>query len=161
VPGFTRNLTDWERTAKHSAAFVASLSVIAFLYVHPSLDPHATIPLTWAYTLRSCVSCVSCVSRVNSWARRRTRDNFNDFVLSRAMGEWPGTYTVTMKDVVRKGDTLKIKDKGLKSVRRDVGRRAGFKAVQASVGLLLASTASSYAFTTWVDGTTTHTHTHT
>jgi hypothetical protein len=77
------------------------------------------------------------------------------------MGETTGTYPITMENVVRRGDTLKIQDKGLKSVRRDVGRRAGFRAMQASVGLLLASTASSYAFTTWVDGTTEHTHTRT
>ena len=72
------------------------------------------------------------------------------------MGETTGTYPITMENVVRRGDTLKIQDKGLKSVRRDVGRRAGFRAMQASVGLLLASTASSYAFTNWVDGTAPH-----
>ncbi len=34
VPGFTSAQKGWERTAIHSAVFVASLSVIAFLYVH-------------------------------------------------------------------------------------------------------------------------------
>jgi hypothetical protein len=75
------------------------------------------------------------------------------------MGEPTGTYPITMENVVRKGDTLKIKGKDLKSVRSDVVRLAGLKAVQASVGLLLASTASSYAFTNWVEGTAPH-HTH-
>ncbi|ELR18341.1 uncharacterized protein ACA1_119600 [Acanthamoeba castellanii str. Neff] len=117
MPSFTRGLTGWERTALHSVASVATLSVIAFL-----------------------------------WARRRTRRSFNSFILSRALGEPTGTYPITMENVVRKGDALKIKGEGLKSVRSDVVRLAGLKAVQASVGLLLASTASSYAFTTWVGG---------
>ncbi len=166
MPGFTRGLTGWERTALHSLASVATLSVIAFLYVHSSLGRHGS---ALAHGLSSCALslsvCVCVCVCVCSWARRRTRRSFNSFVLSRAMGEPTGTYPITMENVVRKGDTLKIKGKDLKSVRSDVVRLAGLKAVQASVGLLLASTASSYAFTNWVDGTTertrTHTHTHT
>jgi hypothetical protein len=154
MPSFTRGLTGWERTALHSVASVATLSVIAFLYVH-SLGRHGS---TLTHRLRSYAVC--CVA-VYSWARRRTRRSFNSFILSRALGEPTGTYPITMENVVRKGDALKIKGEGLKSVRSDVVRLAGLKAVQASVGLLLASTASSYAFTTWVDGTIRHTHTHT
>lgn len=79
------------------------------------------------------------------WARRRTRNSFNSFVLARVLGEAPGRYPLRLGgDLMRKGGSIKIKDKGIKALRADIVHMAGLKAVQASTVLLLFSTLSAY-----------------
>jgi len=79
------------------------------------------------------------------WARRRTKNSFNSFVLARVLGEAPGRYPLRLGEgLMRKGESIKINDKDIKALRADIAHMAGIKAVQASTVLLLFSTLSTY-----------------